>query len=235
MNYKKHYDLLIERGKDRMLEGYVEKHHIVPRCLGGSDAIENLVQLTPEEHYLAHQLLVKMYPDNFGLLSSAMYMTGGNKNRKTNKTYGWLKRRYSNYMKGPNNPQKINPIKGDRHWAYGKSFDKSHFTEEGLEAIAVAKRGEKNPMYGIKPWNHGRATKYTKDVWARADKIYDLWKENSDPAANRLYRLDTKKIYDWKTDKKMICPYMNLVKYFRKDWKPYEDEEWKTFMKDHKL
>ncbi len=231
MNYKKHYDLLISKGKNRMLEGYVERHHIIPRCMGGTDDVENLVQLTPEEHYVAHQLLVKMYPENFGLLSSAMYMTGGNKNRKSNKSYAWLKRRYSEYMKGPNNPGKKQPT-GDKHWKYGVPFDTTCFTPEGLELMAAAKRGDKNPMYGIKPWNHGRATEYTKSVWARADEIRKVWEENEDPAANRLYRLVTGQIYDWKTDKKLICPYMNLVKYFRKDWKPEEDKEWKIFIEN---
>ena len=57
----------------------------------------------------------------------------------------------------------------------------------------------------------------------------------NDPASNRLYRLDTDKIYNWKTDKELICPYMNLVRYFRKDWNPMEDEEWKMFVKTSKL
>jgi hypothetical protein len=228
MNYKKHYDLLMANGKNRMLDGYVEKHHIVPRCLGGTDEVENLVQLTPEEHYLAHQLLVKIYPNHFGLLSSAMFMTGGNKNRKSNKVYGWLKRRYSDYMKGPNNPGKHQPI-GEAHWKYGTKFDPSCFTKEGLEAIASAKRGNKNPMFGIKPWKHGRATDYTKGVWYNADEIYKLWIDNNDPAANRLYRLTTGQIYNWKTDKEVICPYMNMVKYFRNRWVPTEDKEWKKF------
>ena len=64
MNYKKIYDSLIERGKNRNLNEYGEKHHIVPKCLGGSNKKENLVKLTPEEHYVAHQLLVKIYPNN---------------------------------------------------------------------------------------------------------------------------------------------------------------------------
>lgn len=68
MNYKKHYDLPITRGKNRMLEGYVERHHIIPRCMGGTDDLENLVDLTPEEHYVAHQLLVKMNPTNHKLI-----------------------------------------------------------------------------------------------------------------------------------------------------------------------
>ena len=43
MNYKKHYDKLVDRSRNRMLDGYVEKHHIVPRCLGGADDTSNIV------------------------------------------------------------------------------------------------------------------------------------------------------------------------------------------------
>lgn len=39
---------------------YVEKHHIIPRCLGGSDKPENIVKLSGREHYVAHLLLTKM-------------------------------------------------------------------------------------------------------------------------------------------------------------------------------
>jgi hypothetical protein len=39
---------------------YLEKHHIIPKSLGGSDTEENLVFLTAREHYIAHILLVKM-------------------------------------------------------------------------------------------------------------------------------------------------------------------------------
>lgn len=92
MNYQKIYDNLISKGKDRILEGYVEKHHIIPRCIGGTDDKENLVDLTPEEHYLAHQLLVKIYPNEPKLIRAATMMIP---NRHNNKMYGWLKRKFS--------------------------------------------------------------------------------------------------------------------------------------------
>lgn len=38
-----------------------EKHHIIPKSLGGSNTKDNLVLLTPREHCLAHILLTKMY------------------------------------------------------------------------------------------------------------------------------------------------------------------------------
>ena len=69
MDYKKHYNLLIQKGLKRNPSelNYSEKHHIIPKCMGGNDSKENLVILTAEEHYVAHQLLVKIYPNQKGL------------------------------------------------------------------------------------------------------------------------------------------------------------------------
>lgn len=96
MDYEKHYNMLIERGRNRMLNEYTEKHHVVPKCLGGTDDKENLVALTPEEHYLAHLLLVKIYPKCNPLVQAAVIMSSHNTNyRVNNKLYGWLRRRAS--------------------------------------------------------------------------------------------------------------------------------------------
>jgi hypothetical protein len=93
MDYQKIYNSLIERGKTRSkLDCYVEKHHIVPVCMNGLDTDENLVELTPEEHYVAHQLLVKIYPDNELLIYAAHMMCSG---RPSNKLYGWLRRKHA--------------------------------------------------------------------------------------------------------------------------------------------
>jgi hypothetical protein len=98
MNYKKHYHLLIERAKSRVVdqELVTERHHIIPRCLGGNDDNDNLVKLTPEEHFFAHQLLVKIHPNEPKLVYAANMMTVGSKNNKrsNNKTYGWLRKKY---------------------------------------------------------------------------------------------------------------------------------------------
>lgn len=92
MNYQKIYNDLIIRGKERVLSEYKESHHIIPRCLGGLDDNNNLVDLTPEEHYLAHLLLIKIYPNNPSLVYAAHMMIPY---RPSNKMYGWLKRKYS--------------------------------------------------------------------------------------------------------------------------------------------
>ena len=65
MNYEKIYNALIEKAKTSpCVEGqYVEKHHIIPKSLGGSNDSSNLVKLTARQHYIAHLLLYKIYKD----------------------------------------------------------------------------------------------------------------------------------------------------------------------------
>jgi hypothetical protein len=57
--YKRWYDQLIERARDRQLDEYYERHHVLPRAMGGGNERTNLVRLTYREHFLAHWLLVK--------------------------------------------------------------------------------------------------------------------------------------------------------------------------------
>ncbi len=82
MNYFRIYNSLITRAKSRTERiDHGEMHHIKPRCMGGGDQEDNLVLLTYREHFIAHLLLVKMYPDNTRLYFafncfSAKYRSG---------------------------------------------------------------------------------------------------------------------------------------------------------------
>lgn len=58
--YTAWYRSIIANAQNRNLEGYVERHHIVPRSLGGDDDLDNIVALTPKEHFVCHLLLVRM-------------------------------------------------------------------------------------------------------------------------------------------------------------------------------
>lgn len=105
MNYSNIYNRLIERARPRkkIRKGtnnyvYYEKHHIIPKCLGGTDNSSNLVYLTAEEHWLAHLLLVKMNPGVHKLVYACQAMSMTSKNnvgRTTNKLFGWIRRAYS--------------------------------------------------------------------------------------------------------------------------------------------
>lgn len=60
-------EILNKRGRYLLTEDYKEKHHIQPRCCGGSDDESNLIDLLAEEHYEAHRLLAIENPDNYHL------------------------------------------------------------------------------------------------------------------------------------------------------------------------
>ena len=63
MDYGRIYrDFIADRRRiEPTLEGYTEKHHILPRALGGGNEAENLIRLTAEDHFFAHLLLAKMH------------------------------------------------------------------------------------------------------------------------------------------------------------------------------
>lgn len=60
----KYYNIyynIIDRAKSRVFpDVYSEKHHIVPKSLGGSNDDENIVKLTAKEHFICHLLLTKI-------------------------------------------------------------------------------------------------------------------------------------------------------------------------------
>jgi hypothetical protein len=68
MNYKSIYDSIISNAKSESRSkrdgNYYERHHIIPKSLGGLNNSTNLVLLTAREHFIAHRLLCEIYPEN---------------------------------------------------------------------------------------------------------------------------------------------------------------------------
>jgi len=59
--YQMWYASIIAQAQDRPLKEstYYERHHILPKSLGGPDAKWNMVKLTGKEHFIVHKLLTK--------------------------------------------------------------------------------------------------------------------------------------------------------------------------------
>jgi len=87
MDYQKIYNSLIERGKNRILVGYTEIHHIIPRCMGGTKNLENLVKLTAREHYIAHKLLCEIYPKHHGIVKAFWMMLNKVQSKSQSRNY----------------------------------------------------------------------------------------------------------------------------------------------------
>lgn len=80
---------------------YVERHHIIPRALGGDDVFTNTVYLTAREHYVAHHLLHRAYPKNTSLLFAfqMMHSSAGTQPRYTPaREYAYLRSQVSRVM-----------------------------------------------------------------------------------------------------------------------------------------
>lgn len=59
--------------------------------MGGGNEPENIVELTAEEHYVAHQILVKLHPGCASLVTAFYLMA----KCSGNKAYGWLRRKHA--------------------------------------------------------------------------------------------------------------------------------------------
>lgn len=68
MAYKEFIDNILQtRGRFNCGEEYHERHHIIPKCLGGTNDEDNLIDLFAREHFEAHRLLALENPHNNSL------------------------------------------------------------------------------------------------------------------------------------------------------------------------
>lgn len=124
MNYERIHNLIIERAKNRVLEGYGEVHHIIPKCMGGDDSEDNLVKLTAREHFIIHKLLVEIYPTNNKLHYAAFLMC------KLKKGYRVGAREYQRYKENITldieHRKKISQSMKGKQNSLGRKLSKSH-------------------------------------------------------------------------------------------------------------
>jgi len=67
-----------------------ENHHIIPKSLGGSNRKENIICLTPKEHFVCHWLLTKMtFGENKKKMCYAFWSMTRN-SKKMNRSYSSL-------------------------------------------------------------------------------------------------------------------------------------------------
>ncbi len=169
--YQKWYNQIVEQGKGRCLEPPYEQHHIRPRSLGGSDDSDNLVVLTPREHFICHWLLTKITTgeEHYKMLNALRMMRAENPGQKRYKTkitarvYEKLKLEYaqlqSEKYKGENNPM------------YGDKFYRS---EEGKKRQREAILGENN---GAKK-EEARKKIASSKLGKKREAFTDEWRAN---------------------------------------------------------
>jgi hypothetical protein len=120
--YTKYYFKIINFSKSRILEpgSYFEKHHILPKSMGGTNHKENIVKLTAREHFICHRLLVKM-------------------------TSGKEKLKMSYALRCMINRENKHQV---RHKINGSSYERIIIETKSI--ISENSKGDNNPFYGKK-------------------------------------------------------------------------------------
>jgi|LakMenEpi03Aug12_release.lakeMendotaPanAssembly.Ray.scaffolds.fasta_scaffold899626_1 hypothetical protein len=82
MDYALTYNRLIAKARQRSaVDGYVERHHVLPKALGGTDDSSNIVALTAREHFIAHLLLARMHGGSMWFALAIMRKDGRGSSR----------------------------------------------------------------------------------------------------------------------------------------------------------
>ena len=97
--YKDIYFSIIEKAKHKKIYEYGEKHHIIPKCLGGSNEKSNIVMLTAREHFLCHKLLVKFTEsENKCKMSYALWRCANKGGIKTTLEYTHIRQAHAKML-----------------------------------------------------------------------------------------------------------------------------------------
>lgn len=136
MNWKSIYDNLINKvrseNRSKCNEIYYEKHHIIPRHMGGDDADTNLVLLTFREHILSHYLLWRIYGCDGDRLMVLMRSNQTEEAQKLRVKLAVSANRnggsgFNNWTGGKHplkNPEKVKQVLDTKLKKYGKSLMK---------------------------------------------------------------------------------------------------------------
>ena len=138
--YSRWHDAIIFRARSRSTNSNTEKHHVLPKCCGGTDVDSNLVDLTTREHFVVHWLLTKMVDDpiiekKLKYAFSAFTMNNAHQNRQLS-SLEYVKSRAACRGRGLNKPKGFG--EKIRLALTGKPL-----TEERKRKISEAKRGKK--------------------------------------------------------------------------------------------
>lgn len=71
---------------NQQIDGYSERHHILPRSFGGNNSKENLIRLTARQHFIAHKLLWNAYKGS-KMGRAYYYMCNLKSKNKSSKSY----------------------------------------------------------------------------------------------------------------------------------------------------
>jgi len=132
------------------VDGYTERHHIIPKSCGGSNRKDDLVSLSAREHYICHRLLVRMVEGDvkrkmiYGLSCMLQVKTvAQNRYMPSSRTVEVIKTQWRDSLKGRKTWNKGIPLSEEqkeklRQANLGKTYTRS---PEYLEKQRLAQTG----------------------------------------------------------------------------------------------
>jgi len=157
--YQNWYNQIIDRARNRVLDGYSESHHIIPESLGGPNTDENLAKLTAREHFICHWLLVKITvgEDRYKMINALRMMRAEKQGQKRYKTkitarvYATLKAEYSvlqsRRVSGENNPMWGKTQSEKARALISQKNTGKKLTEKQIEKQVAAQTGRKRKPF----------------------------------------------------------------------------------------
>jgi hypothetical protein len=157
--YEKWYNQITARGQTRITNQRTESHHIIPKCLGGSDDTSNLTNVTLREHFICHWLLTKIHQGKHRhqMLKALWMMRAENQNQTrynskiTSRVYAKLKEEYSvlqsQRVSGENNPMWGKTQSEKARALISQKNTGKKLTEEQIAKQIAAQTGRKRKLF----------------------------------------------------------------------------------------
>lgn len=158
--YYNQYNKLIDKCLKLEKEGFgkdviTETHHILPKCMGGTNDKSNLVKMSIRHHIFAHLFLMKAYPNNYKLSFAARGMLCSNKSQQRKDGLGEIPIRLIVLIReeSTKNLKEHNPFKGKKHSEESKhkmslKHKNVYPSEETRIKQSISKMGRKNSFFG---------------------------------------------------------------------------------------
>jgi len=132
----------IDSLKSQVIDGYSEKHHIIPKSMGGTDDRSNLIALTPRQHFVAHWMLWKTYGGSMG--RAFFMMSNFGKYGKVNShTYAMARADYSKQVSIQMTGKVMPPISEETRQKMSKAALGKVISQEIRDKISASTLGKK--------------------------------------------------------------------------------------------
>lgn len=199
MNYQKIYNQLIKKRQKEIInkkDCYCERHHIIPKSIGGTDDNTNLVNLTAREHFIAHLLLAKIYG---GTMIYAVHRLMFGKTKISTNSVLYENIRKSSYI--TKETREKMSIKSKEKWSnesfrekHKQSMKKLFLDDEHRKKISIAsKKSWESEEKRQKASNSHKGKSFHTEE--RKNKLRDIFLSDKNPSRGKIAVNADLKIY----------------------------------------